>query len=355
MNQDRVNSIKKNFDGVGPNRETLYTNQEVVDLLQDIQRTMLTGVYEKNHAKYMRERDLMLHFSALAEQYGLKDTETYRRFEQNMNVLGHTIGSYIKGMRGERIARRSLKLLSFDKNVKILYNIALEDGEAQSEYDAIVIMPYGMFVVEVKNWGAEMYIDENGMLQRSDQDVKYDLPGRMSVKEGLLCEHLGELFPARYKEFLLFSNESAKVVDNYKKIPICFGGGIVYRIREWNDGTEILTEAKINEIAERILEAHKEQKSLCKVNCEEIIDDYAHLMAAMEEAAEGIYPSEEAAINDSDCSPGDAEQKKPDRPVLNILQVSITKKPKPVCVAIGLVTTFAAGFMTAKNFLFGGK
>ena len=251
MNKNRVNSIKKAFEGVGPDSTTLYTNQEIVDLLMELQKTMIAGVYEKTHAEYMRDRDLMVHFSTLAAEYGLKETETYKRFENNMNDLGYTIGSFIKGMKGERIARRALKLISFDKDVKILYNIALEDEDVQAEYDAIVITPYGLFVVEVKNWGAEMHIDENGILRRNDQDIKYDLPGRMSVKEGLLREYLGDIFPDKYQGIVLFSNENAKVQDDYKQMPVCYVGGIVYSIRSFNKGEEILTASQINEIAEK--------------------------------------------------------------------------------------------------------
>ncbi len=290
MNENRVNNIKKAFEGIGPNNTSEYTNQEIVDLLQEIQKAMIAGVYEKTHAEYMRERDLMLHFSTLAEEYDLKDTDTYKRFEANMGELGYTIGSFIKGMKGERIARRALKLISFDKDVKILYNIALEDEDAQAEYDAIVITPYGLFVVEVKNWGAEMHIDENGILRRNDQDIKYDLPGRMSVKEGLLREYLGDIFPEQYQSIVLFSNENAKVQDEFKQIPICYGGGIVYNIRSFDKGTT-LTVNQINEIADKICNHHKEQKAPCRVNCEQIIEDYALLMSAIEEAAEGSLAS----------------------------------------------------------------
>ena len=350
MNKDRIAAIKKNFEGVGPKKEVLYTNQEVVDLLQDMQKTMLAGVYEKTHAEYMREKDLLLHFSALAEEYGLKETKTYQRFEKNMNVLGHTVGSYIKGMRGERIARRALKLLSYDKNVKILYNIALEDADAQAEYDAIVLAPYGMYLIEVKNWGDELHIDENGMLTRPDQDVKYDLPGRMSVKESLLREYLGEeLFPEKYQEFLLLSNENVTVVDKYQKIPVCIGGGIVYSIREQDDGREILTEAQRMDIAERIQKAHKEQKSFCKVNCDEIVEDYALLMAAMEEAAEGTYNFAQElnrASGTTESENAEAEEtcaEDMDIPALNILNISLIRKPKPACMLAGVLAAFGAG------------
>lgn len=291
MNENRVNSIRETFEGVGPVKDKEYTNQEIVDLLMGIQKNMLTGVYEKTHAEYMREKDLLRHFSSLATDYGLSNSATYKRFEKNMNELGYTIGSFIKGMQGERIARRALKLISFDQGVKILYNIALEDEDAQAEYDAIVITPYGLFVVEVKNWGSEMYIDENGILYRNDQDIKYDLPGRMSIKEGLLREYLGELFPDKYQGLVLFSNENAKVQDDYNKISLCFGGGVVYNIRDCKRNGDILTTEQINEIAERIAANHKEQKAPCRVNCEEIIEDYAVLMAAIEEAAEGSYDS----------------------------------------------------------------
>ena len=291
MNGIRVNSIKKAFEGIGPDRTTLYTNQEIVDLLLELQKKMIAGVYEQTHAEYMRDRDLMLHFSTLAAEYGLKDTEIYKRFESNMSDLGYTIGSFIKGMNGERIAKRALKLISFDKNVKILYNIALEDEDVQAEYDAIVITPYGIFVVEVKNWGAEIHIDESGILRRSDWDIKYDLTGRMSAKEGLLREYLGDMFPDKYQGIVLFSNENVKVQDDYKQMPVCYGGGIVYSIRAFDDGKELLTASQIKEIADKIVSNHKEQKAPCKVKCKEIIEDYALLMAAIEEAAEGRYDS----------------------------------------------------------------
>lgn len=356
MNKNRVNSIKKKFEGVGPVKDMEYTNQEIVDLLMEIQKTMLTGVYEKTHAEFMKERDLMRHFATLAGDYGLSDLDTFKRFESNMNELGYTIGSFIKGMKGEKIAKRALKLMSFDKDVKILYNIALEDEDAQAEYDAIVVTPYGMFVVEVKNWGAEMYIDENGILKRNDQDIKYDLPGRMSIKEGLLREYVGELFPEKYQGIVLFSNENAKVCDDYKKMPICYGGGIVYAIRDYKKNGNILTSEQINEIADRISSNHKEQKAPCRVNCEEIIEDYALLMAAIEEAADGTYDSIEELNKTKQELTEEVEQTmNHDIKIPEFLTkegaIKAKKKQKMVGgMAAGLLVVFGIGVVAAKSF-----
>ena len=351
-NRERVNSIIKSFEGVGPDSTTLYTNQEIVDGLMDLQRKQMTGVYEQTHAEHMRERDLMLHFSTLATEYGLRETDVYKRFESNMNEMGYTIGSFIKGMKGEHIARRALKLISFDKNVKILYNVALEDEDVQAEYDAIVITPYGLFVVEVKNWGAEMSIDENGILRRNDQDIKYDLPGRMSVKEGLLREYLGDLFPTQYKGIVLFSNENAKVDDEYKQMPICYGGGIVYSIRAFNEGKEVLTESQIKLIAEKISSNHKEQRSLCKVNCKEIIEDYAVLMAAIEEAADGEYSAVEELKSAGSELTREEETMEKQLEIPEFLTKEGAEREKKiskaVCGTIGFLVAFGLGVVAAK-------
>ncbi len=356
MNENRVNEFKKPFEGKGTDSKTLYTNQEIVDLLQEILSQMKLGIYEKVHSEYMRDKDVLLHISNLASEYGLNETETYKRFEKNMSELGYTIGSYIKGMQGERIARRTLKFMSFDKNVKILYNIALEDEDVQAEYDAIVITPYGMFVVEVKNWGVEMHIDENGILKRNDQEIKYDLPGRMSIKEGLLREYLGELFPENYQGIMLFPNENAKVQDDYRQIPICYGGGIVYKIRVFDKGTELLTASQINEIAEIISSNHKEQKTLCRVNCEEIIEDYAVLMTAIEEVAEGTYSSMEDTVY-IEAKEEEEVQENISEDITNVEHLTKELEVKKFNVknwasgAVGLLVAFGFGIAMAKSVL----
>lgn len=352
-NRERVNSIKKGFDGIGLDSTTLYTNQEIVDGLMAVQRKQMEGVYEQTHAEHMRERDLMLHLTTLATEYGLRDTELFKRFEANMNDMGYTIGSFIKGMKGEHIARRALKLITFDKGVKVLYNVALEDEDAQAEYDAIVITPYGLFVVEVKNWGASMSIDESGILRRDDQDIKYDLPGRMIVKEGLLREYLGEFFPSQYQGIVLFSNENAKVQDDYKQVPICYGGGIVYSIRAFNEGQVILTDSQIDMIAEKIRSSHKEQRALCKVNCKEIIEDYAVLMAAIEDAADGEYAAAEELKNVTVELTGEEVVMEKTLNIPEFLTKDGAVKEKKISNVvfgtIGFLVAFGLGVVTAKN------
>lgn len=290
MKNDRLNQILGNLNGLGTKPNTLYTNQEIIDRLTELQGAMARGVFEKAHAENLRDRDIMIHLGALAKEYDLDETDTYYRFKTNMREFGYTIGSLIKGMAGERIAKRALKLLSYDDGVRILYNIQLEDEDVQAEYDAIVVAPFGLFVIEVKNWGTKMTISPTGLLTRNDNnEISYDIPGRMSIKEALLREHLQGLFPENYHNMLLLSNERAKVKDDYQKIPISFGGGISYEIKAYANHEDLMSEEQMDKIVETILSQHKEQRALCTVKCDEIIADYARLMVQIEEASNTGY------------------------------------------------------------------
>ncbi len=299
MNNIRYNQIIKSLDGIGTKANVMYTNQEIIDRLIELQDAMATGVSEKIQAENFRGKDIMNHFESLAKEYSLDESDTYLRFKNNMTKLGYTIGTLIKGMSGERNARRALKCLFYDEGVNILYNIQLEDKDTQAEYDAIVIAPYGIFVIEVKNWSSPITISSNGILRSKDNNnVVYDLPGRMSDKEALLKEYLGGLFPENYYSVLLLPDERSQVEDNYKQIHISCGGGISYEIQSFSKNKNVMTSEEVEKITKIILANQKEQRAFCDVKCDEIINDYAKLMVQIEAASNNL--SDETADNDTD-------------------------------------------------------
>ena len=300
MNNERIDQIKANLSGLGTKADEMYTNQQLVDVLKEFQSALAKGVFEKTHAENLRERDLVLHFEALAKEYGLDQTSTFLRLKSNLNELGYTIGSYIKGLNGERVARKSLKLLSLDKSVKILYNVQLEDEDAEAEYDAIVITPYGLFVIEVKNWGPSVVITQDGIMKKDDdREITYDLAGRMSIKQALLKEYIGDSFPEHYQSILMFPDDRVKVENHYNGILVCCGGGISYKIQEFTAGEASLTSEQIMNIEQTIRAHHIIKKAPSPVNCDEIIEDYAVLMACIEDASAAAQEKEEPDIRAS--------------------------------------------------------
>lgn len=74
---DRTEQIITSLRGLGTSPYRLYTNQEVIDRLKELQAAMARGVFEKTHAENLRDKDIMLHFKTLAEEYELSQTDTY--------------------------------------------------------------------------------------------------------------------------------------------------------------------------------------------------------------------------------------------------------------------------------------
>lgn len=124
------------------------------------------------------------------------------------------------------------------------------------------------------------------MTRYDNTEITYDLIGRMDLKEALLRKYIGQDFPPFFQKILVYINEKGQIDDQYKKIPIVRGTGTTEKIREYKANGTVLTEEQIISIENVIRSHHKEQKTVAPVNCAEIIDDYAVLMARIEEASE---------------------------------------------------------------------
>jgi hypothetical protein len=72
-------------------------------------------------------------------------------------ILGHP---KIKGMIGERIVRRQLQRLPAE-DYKTLNDVIIKGREGTSQIDHLVISPYGIFVIETKNYRGWIYGGEN--------------------------------------------------------------------------------------------------------------------------------------------------------------------------------------------------
>ena len=285
--ETRMEQIRSELNGLGTESGQVYTNDEVIQRLVDLQAAMAKSVFALRHAEHFVAKDIMIHFSALAREYGLDECPEFRRLQANMKNLGFTIGSLKKGAYGERRASEGLRVLTFDPGVKILYNIALQDGMSKTEYDAIVITPYGIFVVEAKNFRGAAYITNKGMLQRQGDDIPtYNIGEKMNNKEFLLKNCLGEYAQIPYQGILLYVDESADLLDDFGQYPIKYCNTVASYIRQQNAGTDVLTSAQVNEIAELLLSHSVTLRYPCKVDCEQIKADFASVMSQIEATAD---------------------------------------------------------------------
>lgn len=298
----KSNEIRASLKGIGTEKNVLYTNDEIIQNLDELQRALASGVFAATHVECTRAREIMAGIEQMAVAHGLDSTPEFQRLNANMGQLGYTIGSLIKGRNGERNTEKALQLLELDKNVRILYNIAIQDEDAQTEYDAIILAPYGVFVVEVKNYNEDMRITESGMFERlTNPDFQYNLGGRMNCKEYLLRKTLGELLPAaHYHSILLYANEYSRLVDDYGRIQVCFRNTIVQDVKQYEAGEAAFTQDQLTAMERAIVKVHTPKRYACKVDCAAIKEDFSYLM-------EKMAPADEAS--DSECT----EDNVPDR------------------------------------------
>ena len=306
---DRVTEIRDALTGLGAEKGRSYPTKELCERYEALQSALARGIFEKTHAENMRDKDVRNHFRTLSETYGLLDSPCFSRLDSNLQTLGYAIGSFKRGASGERECQKALRTLTYDAGVKYLCNIALENEDGKTEYDAIVIAPYGLFIIEVKKWSGPIVITEHGILKQNTSNATvYGLAERMNVKRDVLRSMLGNKMPDIVQPLLVFPDMRTEIDDQYHKIPYCIGGGYPDTIRTYKKLGTCLSNEAIEYIYATLQANHKEQMSYCNIDCAAIIDDYATLMAQIEELArsteEHTIDATETPITAKTATPG---------------------------------------------------
>lgn len=272
-----------------PKADGLYNNEELECHLVDFQAAISQVMLSSGIAEKITPRDITSLLERLARENGVEEDETFQRLRVEMQDLGFQIGSLKKGAKGERRTREGLRNLEFSPDVKILYNVTLDDGTDRTEYDAIVLTPYGIFVIEAKNFSGDARITEKGILLRDDDRFSaYNLGEKMNRKEFLLRSCMGKLSRVPYHALLLYVNEQADIEDNYHQIPITFCNTVAATIRQFDHGDELITPDELMYIESEILSHQIDARYPCSVDCQQIINDLTDILRKICNAKEPV-------------------------------------------------------------------
>lgn len=280
------NTEKAYLEQWAPKAEDLFTNEEQEQKLVGFQSAICHVMLSSGITERITPRDITSFLERLAHENGVDEDETFQRLREEMKNLGFLIGSLKKGAKGEKRTRDGLRNLEFSPNVKILYNITLDDGTDRTEYDAIVLAPYGIFVVEAKNFNGNARITEKGILVRKDDRFgEYNLGEKMNRKEFLLRSYLGELASVPYHSLLLYVNEQADIEDEYHQIPITYCNTVAETIKQFDHGDELITSEELKQIEAEITSHQIDARYPCGVDCQQIIEDLTAIMRRIANSA----------------------------------------------------------------------
>ena len=276
--------IKDRLSGIGTMASASYTNQEIVDHLKDLQYAIAHEVCGEDEGSRVRADVIVQAIEGKVKELGLQDSECFITFKQDMQDIGREIALTISGMKGEAKGFRALKALEYDTDTYVLHNVCLNDGEGRTEIDALVISPYGVFVIEMKNCRKTMTITKDGYFQKLDNpDYQYPLGERMCCKEILVRETLGEALNVPVRSMLLLVND-ADVIDEFGKIQMANRNTVVYKIRSYAKESKHLEKDEVSEMVAKVEASHEEAKYPCSLDCERIVDNLAALVDEIESA-----------------------------------------------------------------------
>ena len=185
MNEKRIQELMAGMKSCS--KETYYKS-EVLDELLALQSEMVCLTFNGEHASGadLRIYDVERHLKRLNREIGRKADEYLDQFIAESREFCNLIKSEISGRAGENRAIQAMESIR-TRNI-ILRNIELRDESGRTELDAIVITPFGINIVEVKNQAKSVFIDDKGDMYRTGEYLRFDciIKAKMDQKERLL-------------------------------------------------------------------------------------------------------------------------------------------------------------------------
>ena len=291
MNNARVQELITSIKAFG--KET-YHKSEILDEMLALQSEIVNLTFNGEHAAIaeLKIYDVERHLEQLNEECGHVADEALQRFINGSKELCNLIKAEISGRRGETKAFRTLEYLR-SQNV-VLKNVELEDGNLRTELDAVIITPKCITIVEVKNTGKNIFIDEEGNYYRTGEFLKWDcdIAGKMSVKENLLRKALedADITDVKIQGVVVFTNNRIEVQNKYSKLRTCFVSQLNHIIDDFQ-GEKIFAEEDMNRIREAVEMAESKEYYPADFDAEQYKIDFATVMATIE-AASTIRPED---------------------------------------------------------------
>lgn len=211
--------------------EGAYTHDQLLDGMKGFERAALREVFRDEYSESLRAYDLSAHFRDMASKYALCDTEVYGRLSWGLHRLSREISSLVNGARGERYMARALGWLKCENEV--LLNVELEHEGERCEYDAIVVTPSGIDIVESKFFNYHAEIDSDGFFhdRARSRERSYNAGEKMRAKEHVLFSVIEEASPGAVprscvRSILFVANNNAIVDDRFGLVDVCNSGQI---------------------------------------------------------------------------------------------------------------------------------
>jgi len=277
-----------------------YQKAEILPELLELQKELVNLTFNEEHAERgsLRIWDVEKHLEQLNEERGHVADAELQAFEEKCKFVCNLIKSEFSGRTGEEKTFRALDVIYGNK--RIIKNCELQNDVEKTELDATVVTPKGIFIVEVKNTGKDVTIDQNGDFYRSGLYMNWDsnIGEKMNVKQKLLREALinaGFEKAIKVKSIVVFTNSRIEVNNRYEYVQTCFLSALPHIINNYK-GAELYTSEDMDQIEKALEQARCNEAYPMEMDMEQFKQDFATVMAILETASEQPVEDEKKTV-----------------------------------------------------------
>ena len=299
MSKERINEIINNLKAF--DKET-YKRDELLPELLKLQTEMVEMTFNEEHASIANLKiwDVKDHLDQLNNESGNIADEEIKKFSNEVYDYSNMIRGIISGNKGEAKVFNILDSYKYNGNV-LLKNIELSNDGDRTEIDALVVTPKALVIVEVKNTGRDIFIDENGDYYRMGRFLRWDsnIKEKFETKEALLKKALGKEYEdCIVNKVVVFTNDKVEIQNKYQDMETCFLTQLTYVIERFDSGRNY-EKSDMDDICKKIKIAEELESYPVRFDIDQFKYDFAVIMAMLEDA-HGEKEIEEI-VDDAEC------------------------------------------------------
>lgn len=236
--------------------------------------------------------DRSFRVESLLENYSKEiQKDACLEFKENWVRISRSHSVLSRGVNGEKKVYEVLQL--FDDRIRVL-----RDYVWGHEHDFIVISPYGISTIEVKNLRGDYMLTETGVLKCLSSDRVKPKDVALQSKKHLEtlrrhlrgCSAFSDKVPLQ--EIICSAESGFTIKDNYHHIPVCYYN-TVDKVLFPTDGKTVLNDKAINAIGQYLLENQQEPFKFDVFRPRGEINSRAEFIKSFAEVASGLIIAEE--------------------------------------------------------------
>ncbi|WP_195972428.1 nuclease-related domain-containing protein [Clostridium thermobutyricum] len=216
-------------------------------------------------------------------------------FTEHMEYLKEISFNITKGYEGEKLVNEHLKK---HKNLNIINNITLFDGQSKAQCDSIVVSEKGIFILEIKNYASEgtysIKIDNTGLWTKKigRQIIKMKSVSEQNERHIALCNSIikKELKMNVFsKSIIVIANQKATIVN--ESIETIVRPELIYNVI--SNSQNSFTEEEVQKICEVLTKFSVKEKKYPILNLENEVNadmkNFINYCKALLKAIEKTY------------------------------------------------------------------